>query len=113
MYNLFLQMYVVGLGSNVMTPSFTWEGAGVSLVTEAELVALVFRTTDASGSGIESMKVISGPATTVWFWRSTTFVFSGWLSDVIKIATGPLIPSGTTHWSIGKERVAFAPPVSI
>jgi len=49
-------------------------------------------------------------STTALLWRSTTLAFSGWSSDVIQIATGPLIPCGTTHWLIGRERENGMPP---
>ena len=60
-----------------------------------------------------SMKTISGPATIALLCLSTAWPFRGWSSDVIQIATGPLIPSGTTHWLSGREREKGMPPVSI
>jgi hypothetical protein len=60
-----------------------------------------------------SMKVISGPATIALLCRSTTPPFKGWSSEVIQIATAPLIPCGTTHWLIGREREKGMPATSI
>ena len=60
-----------------------------------------------------SMKTISGPATIALLCLSTAWPFTGWSSDVIQIATGPLIPFGTTHWLRGREREKGMPPVSI
>ena len=74
---------------------------------------LLFRMSEESESGCALMKAISGPATTALLWRSTTPPFSGWSSDVIQTATGPLIPCGTTHWLIGRERENGMPPMSI
>ena len=56
------------------------------------------------------MKARAGPATTFTVARSMTSVVSGWPSLVMKRATGPLMPCGTTHWESGRgmEEVAFA-----
>ena len=37
----------------------------------------------------------------------------GWGSEVMKIATGPLMPCGTTHWSSGSATENGRPPISI
>ena len=60
-----------------------------------------------------SMKVSSGPATIALLCRSTALPFRGWLSDVIQMAVTPLIPEGTTHWSIGRLIEKGRPPVII
>ena len=73
----------------------------------------LFRTREESESGCALMKAIRGPATIALLWRSTAPPFSGWSSEVIQTATGPLIPSGTTHWLIGREREKGMPPMSI
>jgi hypothetical protein len=73
----------------------------------------LFRTSGPSPSGCALMKVISGPATIALLCRSTAPPFNGWSSDVIQIATGPLMPAGTTHWLIGREREKGMPPMSI
>ena len=64
-------------------------------------------------SGVELMKAMVGPATIALLWRSTAPPFSGWPSDVIQIATGPLMPWGTTHWPIGSGMEKGRPPASI
>ena len=64
-------------------------------------------------SGEELMKAMVGPATIALLWRSTAPPLRGWPSEVIQIATGPLMPSGTTHSPIGKGREKGRPPVSI
>jgi hypothetical protein len=60
-----------------------------------------------------SMKTTSGPATIALLCRSTAWPFRGWSSDVIQIATAPLIPSGTVHSLSGREREKGMPLVSI
>ena len=70
---------------------------------------VVFRTSDPNGS-FASTKIITGPATTVWVWRTIKFPSSGCALSAMKVATGPLIPGGTTHWSIGREMVTFKVP---
>lgn len=92
--------------------------AGDTVVVVEGLASLLpllsfFRTSEPSPSGCELMKVIRGPATIALLWRSTAPAFSGWSSDVIQIATGPLMPSGTTHSAIGREREKGMPPMSI
>lgn len=66
----------------------------------------------ASG-GAESMKAMAGPAMTVLDDRSTTLVARGLSSLVMKIATGPLIPGGTTHCWNGKAIAVTEPPMII
>jgi len=80
---------------------------------EPPLLLPLLRTRTESESSSTSMKVISGPATSALLCRCTALPFRGWSSDVMKIATGPLMPCGTTHWSIGREMEKGAPPVSI
>lgn len=54
--------------------------------------------------------MISGPAICFVGSRSTTLFASGLLSDVIQTATGPLMPGGITHWSMGKLIAKGIPP---
>jgi hypothetical protein len=71
------------------------------------------RMSSANTSTCTSMKVIRGPAIRALLCLSTAWPFRGWSSDVIQMATAPLIPWGTTHPSIGREREKGMPPVSI
>lgn len=64
-------------------------------------------------SGAVSMNAMVGPAMILSVAWSRTLLASGWLSEVMKIATGPLMPSGTTHWSKGRAMANAAPPTSI
>jgi hypothetical protein len=64
-------------------------------------------------SGAVSMKAMVGPATCWVVARMTTEFWRGWASDVIQMATAPLMPDGTTHWSMGKARENSAPPTII
>jgi hypothetical protein len=80
---------------------------------EDELLPAWLLTRLAIESGAELMKAMVGPATTALLWRSTAPPFSGWPSDVIQIATGPLMPWGTTHWPIGSGMEKGRPPTSI
>ena len=92
-------------------------GESVSVTTAggapAPVVLLLGWTSWPSVCGSMSMNARVGPATTVWPARSSTLPFSGWSSGVTKIATGPLMPGGTTHWLNGREMVSGAPPMSI
>ena len=74
---------------------------------------LLFWTSWPSVSGFVSMNAMVGPATSALLPRWTALPFSGWSSDVTKIATAPLMPWGTTHWLIGSEMEKGRPPVSI
>lgn len=73
----------------------------------------LLRTSSPNELGTTSRKASSGPATIALLCRCTALPFSGWSSDVIQIATTPLIPEGTTHWSIGREIEAGRPPANI
>lgn len=64
-------------------------------------------------SAVESMNAIVGPATSLFDARSRTLFASGWPSEVTQSVTGPLMPSGTTHWSKGSAIANGAPPTSI
>ena len=59
------------------------------------------------------MKAIVGPATNLSTARSLGLLINGWGSEVTQIATGPLIPSGTTHCERGREMVNGKPPTNI
>jgi len=59
-----------------------------------------------------STKNIAGPATTLWLPRVTALFASGWSSAVMKAATGPVMPAGMTHCSIGSESENAMPPAS-
>lgn len=74
---------------------------------------LLLRTSSPSVSDCVSMNVRVGPAMTGWVARSCGLLISGWLSGVTQIATGPLMPWGTTHWLNGSEMVLGNPPTSI
>jgi hypothetical protein len=80
---------------------------------DEELDPLETRTTWLICSSTTSMKVIIGPAMTVWFARSRTLLFRGWLSAVIQMATGPDMPDGIEHWSMGCETETGMPPAMI
>jgi hypothetical protein len=81
---------------------------------EADEALLDWLTRLAIASGAEApMKVMAGPATIALLWRSTAPALSGCSSDVIQIATGPLIPCGTTHSPIGSGMEKGRPPTSI
>jgi len=71
------------------------------------------RTNCPSNSVFESMKVIKGPAMSLSVACWTTLAAKGCSSEVMKIATGPLMPGGTTHWLYGKEIENARPPASI
>lgn len=86
------------------------EAITVELPLLLEDVTPPFRTSWPSAWGWVSMKAIVGPATNWDEARSRTLLRRGWLSDVIQIATGPLIPSGTMHWLIGREIDIGVPP---
>lgn len=66
-----------------------------------------------SNSGDESMKAIVGPAMSWVVARSRTLLMRGSLSDVMKIATGPLTPSGTMHSLNAKGMEKGLPPIII
>ena len=70
------------------------------------------RDADERESGTESMKARAGPATTLdkTIWTSGE---TGCWSLTMNRATGPLMPSGTTHWSKGRTIASGAPPISI
>lgn len=74
---------------------------------------LLLRTSSPSVSDSVSMNVMVGPAMIGWVARSAGLLISGWLSGVTQIATGPLMPCGTTHWLNGSEMVVGNPPTSI
>ena len=92
---------------------------GEMVVVEVELLALLPELPDAARTSWErtwvcvSMNAIAGPATTGWPARLTASPLRGWSSAVIKRPTGPSMPSGTTHWSMGSEMVMGMPPTSI
>jgi len=77
------------------------------------LLLLLARTREESVSGWVSRKVTSGPATIALLMRSTAPPFRGWSSEVTQMATGPLMPEGTTHWLKGREMEKGMPPASI
>jgi len=79
----------------------------------ALVLLLLARTREESVSGCVSRKVMSGPATIALLFRSTAPPFRGWSSEVTQIATGPLMPEGTTHWPIGRVMEKGMPPASI
>jgi len=60
--------------------------------------------------GCVSMKAIAGPATSCVVARSRTLLIRGWPSEVMKIATGPLMPGGTTQLSNGRGMEKGWPP---
>ena len=59
------------------------------------------------------MKAMVGPATSCVVARSITLLSKGWPSDVMKIATGPLMPLGTTQLLKGSAMDEKAPPINI
>jgi hypothetical protein len=59
------------------------------------------------------MKAMVGPATMLSEDCWTTLASSGWELEVMKIATGPLMPAGTTHCWSGKGMESAIPPASI
>jgi hypothetical protein len=110
--------------ANELTDEFELELGGGGLfeveLEEEELLLLpllpllpLSRTRLESESTWMSMKVTTGPATIALLCRSTAPPFSGWSSAVIKIATTPSSPCGTTHWLSGREREKGMPPASI
>ncbi len=108
--------------ANELTDEFEFElGGGGGLFEDEfeELLLLLLpllpllRTRLESGSTWMSMKVTTGPAIIALLCRSTAPPFSGWSSAVIKIATTPSSPCGTTHWLSGREREKGMPPASI
>jgi len=91
-----------------------WAGETVVVVVEAPLFWFGRNIEDIEpGMDGSWTKAMSGPATIALLDLSTAPPFNGWPSDVIQIATGPLIPCGTTHWSIGSGREKGTPPMSI
>lgn len=64
----------------------------------------------ARDSVLLSMKAMRGPATSWVVARSRTLFARAWSSLVTKMATGPLMPSGTTHSLKGREMEKAAPP---
>jgi len=64
-------------------------------------------------SGDESMNAIVGPAMSWVVARSRTLLMRGSLSDVMKIATGPLTPSGTMHSFNARGIEKGLPPIII
>jgi len=56
------------------------------------------------------MKAIVGPATSWVVARSRTLLINGWPSEVMKMATGPLTPCGTTQLSNGRGMEKGCPP---
>jgi len=56
------------------------------------------------------MNAIVGPATSWAEARSRTLLINGWPSEVMKIATGPLIPGGTTQLLNGRAMEVGWPP---
>ena len=94
-----------------------WAGGRVSVDVDVADggggAAPLVRTDWPSVSGFESMNAIVGPATIALLPRSRALLFSGCPSDVTQIATGPLMPGGTTQLSIGSAIDVGAPPTSI
>jgi hypothetical protein len=95
------------------TSELAWEGERVTVVGGGATAPLLGRIIWPSSSPTVSMNATVGPATTAWVWRSCRLLGSGWLSGVIQIKTGPLIPWGTMQLLSGCEMVKGAPPVSI
>jgi len=71
------------------------------------------RTSWPRSSGDESMNAIVGPAISWVVARSRTLLMRGSLSDVMKIATGPLTPSGTMHSLNARGIEKGLPPIII
>lgn len=90
-----------------------WAGERVSVVGGGAPAPVLLLTSWPSVSPTVSTNNTVGPATTVWVWRSCRLFSSGWLSGVIQIATGPLIPWGTMQLPIGCEVLVGWPPMSI
>jgi hypothetical protein len=104
---------LLGLGRSELA----WAGESVSVVgggggAPAPLPVLG-RTSWASMSPTESMNATVGPETTAWVGRTCRLLASGWLSEVIHITTGPLMPSGTMQLLIGCDKLTGMPPMSI
>ena len=77
------------------------------------LLLPVLRTRLLSSSGLLSMNAMVGPATILSVAWSRALLFRGWLSDVMKIATGPVRLAGTLHWLRGSEIEKGKPPAII
>jgi hypothetical protein len=71
------------------------------------------RMSEGSVCEMVSMNAMTGPATRWVVSRSIGLAATGWSSDMIQIATGPLIPEGTTHWLKGSEIAKGRPPMSM
>jgi len=63
--------------------------------------------------GCVSMNANVGPAITCFWARSWRSLRRGWPSEVINMATGPFIPSGTMHCEMGSGIDMGALPMSI
>ena len=90
-----------------------WLGETVVVVGGGGRLLPLLRTSSPNELDSTSRKASSGPAMIALLCRCTALPFSGWLSDVTQIATTPLIPEGTMHWSIGREIEAGRPPANI
>lgn len=61
-----------------------------------------------------STKMYAGPAVMMsCSWSTRSDERSGWELLVMITATGPVMPSGTMHWSMAREMAVVAPPVSM
>jgi hypothetical protein len=94
-----------------------WAGESVSVVGGGGgapvPLPLLGRMNWPSVSTTVSTNATVGPATTAWVWRTCRLLASGWLSGVIHITTGPLMPSGTVQLLIGCDKLTGMPPMSI
>ena len=91
-------------------------GGVMVVVLELELPLLeAARASSPSSCFWVSMKAMVGPARTAWFARSRTLLFRGCPvgSSVMKMPTGPSIPSGTMHCERGSAIAVGRPPTSI
>lgn len=87
-------------------------GLMVTVLVDATVV-LVPRTSEPRVWGWVSMNAIVGPATIWDEARSRTLLTNGWPSEVMKMATGPLIPGGTTQLLNGRAVELGWPPSNI
>ena len=92
--------------------ALAWAGEMVC-VEVCVLLPLPDRTRASIVSGLLSMKAMAGPATIEFAARLTTSPLSGCESEVIQIATGPVVSPGTTHWLNGSDKEKGDPPASI
>lgn len=89
------------------------EVLAVALVLAVVLVAVPVRILELKGDGTLSINVMRGPASNCVVARSTTLLTRGWPSVVMKTATGPSMPGGTTHWLNGSGMAVAIPPTII